>query len=89
MGAPSAPVKAYLDHLSDISEKDPVLLVAHAYTQQMALLAGGQRISKLISSTLPSVNGDEGVTVFAFNVRPLASRKFLALFMLSLLSRNH
>ena len=69
MGAPSAPVKAYLDHLSDISENDPVLLVAHAYTQQMALLAGGQRISKFISSTLPRVSGDEGVSVFAFNVR--------------------
>ncbi|KAK9906804.1 hypothetical protein WJX75_008318 [Coccomyxa subellipsoidea] len=66
VGAPSAPVKAYLDHLSDISENDPVLLVAHAYTQQMALLAGGQRISKFISSTLPRVSGDEGVSVFAF-----------------------
>jgi hypothetical protein len=69
VGAPSAPVKAYLDHLSDISENDPVLLVAHAYTQQMALLAGGQRISKFISSTLPRVSGDEGVSVFAFTVR--------------------
>ncbi|CAL8462315.1 g1848 [Coccomyxa elongata] len=66
MGAPSAPVKAYMDHITDISEKDPVLLVAHAYTQQMALLAGGQRISKLISSTLPKVTGSEGVSVFAF-----------------------
>ncbi|BDA46174.1 probable heme oxygenase 2 [Coccomyxa sp. Obi] len=66
IGAPSAPVKAYMDHISEISEKDPVLLVAHAYTQQMALLAGGQRISKLISSTLPKVDGNEGVSVFAF-----------------------
>ncbi len=68
MGAPSAPVKAYMDHIADISEKDPVLLVAHAYTQQMALLAGGQRISNLISSTLPKVTGSEGVSVFAFRV---------------------
>lgn len=61
-----------MDHISEISEKDPVLLVAHAYTQQMALLAGGQRISKLISSTLPKVTGNEGVSVFAFRVCSLA-----------------
>lgn len=71
LGAPSAPVKAYMDRIEYVSEKDPVLLVAHAYTQQMALLAGGQRISKYIRSTMPSVNGDQGVSVFQFDVRGL------------------
>ena len=72
MRAPTAPVKAYMDHIADISGRDPGLLVAHAYTQQMALLAGGQRISKLISSTLPKVTGTEGVSVFAFRVCSLS-----------------
>ena len=78
-GTPTPPVKAYLDHLAEISERDPVLLVAHAYTQQRALLAGGQRISKFIRSTLPKVDGDEGVSVFAFKVRPDFSESTLSL----------
>jgi hypothetical protein len=57
-----------LEHLQKVEEEDPIRLLAHAYTQQMALLAGGQRISKLISSTLPAVDGKEGISVFEFNV---------------------
>ena len=70
VGVPTAPVRAYLDRLSEVSKGEPVKLAAHAYTQQMALLSGGQRISKLISSTMPKVDedGTEGVTVFAFSV---------------------
>ena len=57
-------------HLADISSTDPVRLIAHAYTQHMALLAGGQRIRKLVASTLLGLQGRGGVSVFSFEVLP-------------------
>ena len=60
---------AYVQHLAEISASDPVRLVAHAYTQQMALLAGGQRICKFVTSTVPGLQGKDGVSVFCFEAR--------------------
>ncbi|CAK0753075.1 hypothetical protein CVIRNUC_002193 [Coccomyxa viridis] len=62
----SPAVVAYVEHLADISSTDPVRLIAHAYTQHMALLAGGQRIRKFVASTVPGLQGQEGVSVFSF-----------------------
>lgn len=58
-----------MQHLAEISASDPVRLVAHAYTQQMALLAGGQRIRKFVTSTVPGLQGKDGVSVFCFKAR--------------------
>ena len=66
----SPAVAAYVEHLADISSTDPVRLIAHAYTQHMALLAGGQRIRKFVASTLPGLQGQEAVSVFSFEVMP-------------------
>ncbi len=62
-------VVAYVQHLTEVSASDPVRLVAHAYTQQMALLAGGQRMRKFVTSTVPGLQGKEGVSVFCFEAR--------------------
>ena len=62
-------VAAYVQHLAEISASDPARLVAHAYTQQMALLAGGQRICKFVTSTVPGLQGKDGVSVFCFEAR--------------------
>lgn len=61
---------AYVAHLADISAIDPIRLTAHVYTQHLALLAGGQRIRKFVASTVPGLQGKEGVSVFNFEVRP-------------------
>ena len=60
---------AYVEHLDDISSSDPTRLVAHAYTQHLALLAGGQRIRKFVASTVPGLQGKDGIKVFSFEVR--------------------
>ena len=66
----SPAVVAYVKHLTDIASTDPVRLIAHAYTQHMALLAGGQRIRKFVASSLPGMQGQEGMSVFSFKVCP-------------------
>lgn len=65
----SPAVAAYVEHLNEISSSDPTRLVAHAYTQHLALLAGGQRIRKFVASTVPGLQGNNGVRVFSFEVR--------------------
>ncbi len=69
MAQRSPAVAAYVEHLNDISSSDPIRLVAHAYTQHLALLAGGQRIRKFVASTVPGLQGQDGVRVFGFEVR--------------------
>ncbi len=64
----SPAVKAYVEHLHRISSSDPTRLIAHAYTQHLALLAGGQRIRKFVSSTVPGLQKEDGVRVFSFEV---------------------
>ena len=65
----SPAVVAYVEHLDTISLSDPTRLVAHAYTQHLALLAGGQRIRKFVASTVPGLQGEDGVRVFSFEAR--------------------
>lgn len=45
-------VDLYLDHLKQLAQTQPILLVAHAYTQHSAVASGGQIISKLVRKAL-------------------------------------
>lgn len=46
-------------------------MVAHAWTQHMALLAGGQRVRQLVLAARPPGAGDAGTGLFVFHVRAL------------------
>lgn len=71
--APPA-VQAYLEHLQILSDSAPHLLLAHCYTQQSAILAGGQMIRRLArkSMRLPE---DKGTCVFEFQTSPNELRR--------------
>lgn len=64
---PSKDVLAYLEHLDRIAAQDPVLLLAHAYTQYMALTAGGQIIQRMVRRAM-SLPEDKGTAAFTFTV---------------------
>ena len=65
---PSREVQAYLEHLDRIAAQDPVLLLAHAYTQYMALTAGGKIIQRMVRRAM-SLPDDLGTAAFSFTVR--------------------
>lgn len=44
--------KIYVDHINDLAEHNPVLLIAHAYTRYMGDLSGGQSLKNIIRSAL-------------------------------------
>ena len=66
---PPAAVRTYQERIAELSKSQPVLLVAHAYTQHMALLAGGQRTRQLVLGARPPTTGDAGTSLFVFEVR--------------------
>lgn len=61
-------VQAYLDHLDELAAREPALLLAHAYTQYMALCAGGQIIQRMVRRAM-SLPPDQGTAAFTFPVR--------------------
>ncbi|KAK9831387.1 hypothetical protein WJX81_000041 [Elliptochloris bilobata] len=65
-GPPRPAVAAYVEHLSTAAQEDPRTLIAHAFTQQMALLAGGQAVSKLVRKQLALPPG-RGTAAFHFS----------------------
>lgn len=48
----SPAAQVYCDRIQQISETDPVLLVAHAYTRYLGDLSGGQSLKNIIRSAL-------------------------------------
>ena len=58
----------YLDRIDKISRESPHLLLAHAYTQHMAVLAGGQILRRSVRSTLQLAPDDPGTAVFELQV---------------------
>ena len=44
--APIAPARAYADRLRDLADRDPTLLIAHAYTRYLGDLSGGQLLRR-------------------------------------------
>jgi len=62
---PSAAAVKYLDRVAYVMDKEPVLIFAHAQTQFMAALAGGQILKKIVSRTL-GLKGPDGLAFFEF-----------------------
>lgn len=65
----SAQTKHYSNYLLDLYQKQPMLLVAHAYTRYMGDLSGGKILQKRVKCVLESddCNSDEGLTFYTFN----------------------
>ena len=52
-----------------ITKDSPHRLLAHAYTQHMALLAGGQRLRHSVRGTMQIIEDEPGTAIFEFQVR--------------------
>lgn len=71
------PLKAgqvYVDRLVEISNTDPVLLIAHSYTRYMGDLSGGQALKHIIRSAL-DLPSDRGTTFYEFDQLPTIEAK--------------
>ncbi|XP_051904789.1 heme oxygenase 1a [Hippocampus zosterae] len=55
----------YTQRLREIGQKNPVLLVAHAYTRYLGDLSGGQVLGKITQKSL-RLTGKEGLSFFSF-----------------------
>ncbi|TSK87599.1 Heme oxygenase 2 [Bagarius yarrelli] len=57
----------YVERIREIGHKDPVLLVAHAYTRYMGDLSGGQVLKKVAQRALKLPSTGEGVFFYHFD----------------------
>jgi len=69
-GPPTPAVQTYLERIDMLSADNPHLLVAHAYTQHLAMLAGGQVLRWSVRCTMQIARGDPGTAIFEFKVPP-------------------
>jgi heme oxygenase len=72
--APLAAGQVYVDRLKEISNTDPVLLIAHAYTRYMGDLSGGQSLKNIIRSAL-NLPPDQGTGLHEFEQLPTVEAK--------------
>ncbi|MEE3716126.1 heme oxygenase (biliverdin-producing) [Tumidithrix elongata RA019] len=74
---PLAAGQVYCDRIQTLSDNDPVLLIAHAYTRYMGDLSGGQSLKNIIRSAL-SLPADRGIDFYEFAQisTPEARREF-------------
>lgn len=67
--------KIYVNHLQDLAENDPILLIAHAYTRYMGDLSGGQSLKNIIRSALNLTDG-RGTRFYDFDgITTLSDRR--------------
>lgn len=66
---PLETTKRYMARLRQLSEEDPMLLVAHQYTRYMGDLGGGQIIKKIFVKTY-NLFGSNGVQFYEFDNVP-------------------
>jgi heme oxygenase (biliverdin-producing, ferredoxin) len=66
---PSSSTQAYINHIRELSARDPVLLIGHTYTRYMGDLSGGQMLQKIAQSTL-KLSGYEGTSFYNFEQIP-------------------
>lgn len=69
VGRPSPAVQAYLDHfdrMCDGLQPRGAALLAHAYTQQTAMLFGGQRVSGMVRKYIGIQDDEPGTSAFEF-----------------------
>jgi heme oxygenase len=62
---PSVACQKYVKRLQEISEKQPELLVAHAYTRYMGDLSGGQILKKIAKQAM-KLEGGNGTAFYEF-----------------------
>ncbi|KAK9809915.1 hypothetical protein WJX72_001707 [[Myrmecia] bisecta] len=62
---PSVEVQAYLTRLDRVSRENPLLLLAHSYTQHMGLAFGGQIVGRMARRTM-SLPADKGTAAFEY-----------------------
>jgi heme oxygenase len=63
--APLPAGKVYCDRLQELIEKNPILLIAHAYTRYMGDLSGGQSLKGIIRSAL-ELPDEKGTRFYEF-----------------------
>jgi heme oxygenase (biliverdin-producing, ferredoxin) len=66
--------QVYVDRLYEISNTDPVLLIAHAYTRYMGDLSGGQALKNIVRSAL-NLPPDQGTALHEFEQLPTIEAK--------------
>ncbi|AFY55023.1 heme oxygenase [Rivularia sp. PCC 7116] len=59
----------YIVRIREVSQKQPELLIAHAYTRYMGDLSGGQMLQKVVQSTL-NLEGYQGTSFYNFEQIP-------------------
>lgn len=63
----SPQVQAYLDHLDNLAQTEPLLLAAHAFTQLLAVASGGQILARLVKKGLGLGEGQAGVAAYSYD----------------------
>jgi heme oxygenase len=66
--------KVYVDRLLEVSNTDPALLVAHAYTRYMGDLSGGQALKNIVRSAM-NLPPDQGTGLHDFEYLPTIEAK--------------
>lgn len=66
---PLAATQNYISRIREVSQKQPELLIGHAYTRYMGDLSGGQMLQKVVQSTL-NLSGYQGTSFYNFEQIP-------------------
>ena len=65
---------AYVNRIREISDHDPVRLIAHAYTRYLGDLSGGQGLKKIVTSAL-DLDAEKGTAFYEFEQIPTVADK--------------
>lgn len=66
--------QVYVDRLHEISNTDPALLIAHAYTRYLGDLSGGQALKNIVRSAL-KLSSTQGTEFYEFEQLPTVEAK--------------
>lgn len=72
--APLPAGQVYVDRIQEVSNSDPILLIAHAYTRYMGDLSGGQALKNIVRSAL-KLPPDQGTALHEFEQLPTVEAK--------------
>ncbi|MBD1846532.1 heme oxygenase (biliverdin-producing) [Cyanobacteria bacterium FACHB-63] len=72
--APLPAGQVYVDQLREISNTNPVLLIAHAYTRYLGDLSGGQALKRIVRSAL-KLQTVQGTEFYEFEQLPTVEAK--------------
>lgn len=66
--------QVYVKRILEVANRDPVLLIAHAYTRYLGDLSGGQALRKIVRSAL-NLPSDQGTALHEFEQLPTPEAK--------------